>query len=106
MANGNQKTNVNNNGTTENVGEQQVQQQVEQTNVQQQPQQVQVVQVEQKEGVGAWLKRHWKGVVAGIVGTGATVGSAVIAYKKGKAAGIMSVPAPNQDEDYSLNPNE
>ena len=63
-------------------------------------------QTEKKGGIGAWFKQHWKGVVAGVTGALAVGGSAVVAYKKGKAAGIMSVPVPEQQEDYSLNPNE
>lgn len=59
----------------------------------------------EKSGFGRWLKRHWKGVVAGLTGTGAIVGSAVVAYKKGKAAGCNMQPYQEQ-EDYSLNPNE
>lgn len=99
--------NVNQN---QNVGTEQVQQQVA-TPVQAEPQTVQteatVQQVEQK-GFGNWLKKHKKGVIAAVTGFTATVGSAFVAYKKGKAAGIMSVPAPQgqPEEDYSLNPNE
>lgn len=102
MANQNQKVEQ----VTEQVN--QGQQQVE-TPVQAEPQNVQQVaaQPEQKTGLGGWLKKHWKGVTAAITGGGAAVASAVIAYKKGKAAGIMSVPAPTgEPEDYSLNPNE
>ena len=105
MANQNQK---NVNGTTEQVvAEQPVQQNVPQQVEQPQMQQV-AAQVEpQKEGFGNWCKRHWKGLVAGITGTGAVVTSAILAYKKGKAAGVASVPMPVvEQEDYSLNPNE
>ena len=63
------------------------------------------VATEQKNGFGKWLKKHWKAVVGGVTGALAVGGSAVVAYKKGKAAGINSVPLPDQ-EDYSLNPNE
>ena len=65
-----------------------------------------VVQVtEQKQTFGGWLKKHWKGVTAAVTGTGAAVASAIVAYRKGKAAGMTCVP--QQDaEDYSLNPNE
>lgn len=103
MANQNQKVEE----KTEQVNGQ-VQQQVE-TPVQAEPQNVQQVaaQPEQKTGFGGWLKKHWKGVTAAITGGGAAVASAVIAYKKGKAAGIMAAPAPaGEPEDYSLNPNE
>lgn len=62
---------------------------------------------EQKTGFGGWLKKHWKGVVGGVTATAAAVGSAVVAYKKGKAAGVMSVPVQQTEtDDYSLNPNE
>ena len=61
----------------------------------------------QKQGFGGWLKQHWKGAVAVLTGAAAVGGSAVVAYKRGKAAGIMSVPVPQQEqEDYSLNPNQ
>lgn len=98
MANGNQKQN-----------EQQVEEvkQVE-TPVQAEPQQAQVVvQVTEpkKEGIGGWLKKHWKGVTAAVTGTGAAVASAIVAYRKGKAAGMNCMP-PQEQEDYSLNPNE
>lgn len=84
----------------EQNGQQQVQQQepVQQQAVQQQ------VQTEEKKGFGGWLKKHWKGVTATIIGAGTAVGSAVVAYKKGKAAGVMSVPQQEAD-DYSLDPN-
>ena len=67
-----------------------------------------VAQVQQETGgFKNWLKKHWKGVVGGSLGLGTAVGSAWVAYKKGKAAGINSVPMPTgQEEDYSLNPNE
>lgn len=99
MANGNQKQN----GTTEQVVEQQ---QVE-TPVAAEPQQQapQVVVVTEKKGIGSWLKAHWKGVTAAVTGTGAAVASAIVAYRKGKAAGMTCVPQQEQ-EDYSLNPNE
>ncbi len=103
MANQNQKTEQNVeqvNGQTQ-VNETPAQ---AETPVQQAPQQQVVTE---KKGFGTWLKAHWKGVTAAVTGAGAAVASAVVAYKKGKAAGIMSVPAPQQDaEDYSLNPNE
>lgn len=102
MSNQNQK--VENKAT-----EQQVQQQVAETPVQAEPQNVQqpVQQEQQKTGFGAWLKKHWKGVTAAVTGTGAAVASAVVAYKKGKAAGIAAAPQTvGEPEDYSLNPNE
>ena len=96
----NQEKNQNQNG--------QQQEQVQQQNAAPaQPEQVvqQQVVVEQKQGPKGWLKQHWKGAVAAITGLFAAGGSAYVAYKKGKAAGINSVPLP-QTEDYSLNPNE
>ena len=97
MANGSQKANEN-----VNVENNQVQQTPEQ------PQNVQQPAETEKHGFGAWCKRNWKKLVAGATGVLAIGGSAVVAYKKGKAAGIMSVPVPqqNEQEDYSLNPNE
>lgn len=99
MANGNQKANEN-----VNVENNQVQQTPEQPQNVQQP----AVTEEEKKGFGAFCKRNWKKIVAGVTGVLAIGGSAVVAYKKGKAAGIMSVPVPQQSEqeDYSLNPNE
>ena len=63
---------------------------------------------EEKTGLKSWLKRHWRGVTAGIIGTGIIGGSAVLAYKKGKKTGMSYVPLPTEEEqeDYSLNPNE
>lgn len=95
------------NGTTGEVVNQPVQETVPvQT-------EAQVVVVQQpaepeKQGFGAWCKRNWKKLAAGATALLAAGGSAVVAYKKGKAAGIMSVPVPQQQEqdDYSLNPNE
>ena len=92
-------------------------QKVEKTEGQEQVQNVQVqaaeapvqqaAPVEQpKQGFGTWFKKHWKAVVGTVAGAGAVVGSGVVAYKKGKAAGIMSVPVPQQEpDDYSLDPN-
>ena len=97
MSNQNQKT-----VEQQQVPVQQVETPVAQETLQVQPQ---VVVVQQSEGVGNWLKRHWKGLTAGVAGVAATVTSAIVAYKKGKAAGVMSVPVQPQ-EDYSLNPNE
>lgn len=100
MANQNQKQQ---NGTEQVVEQQQVE-----TPVQVETPQAQVVvQVTEpkKEGIGRWLKKHWKGVTAAVTGTGAAVASAIVAYKKGKAAGMNCMP-PQDAEDYSLNPNE
>ena len=62
------------------------------------------VATEQKGGFGSWCKAHWKGITAGVLGALGIGGSAVVAYRKGKAAGIASVPV-TDGEDYSLNPN-
>lgn len=70
------------------------------------PVQQQVPVVEDKGGFKGWLKKHWKAVTATIVGAAAAGGSAYAAYKKGKAAGMAGVPAQQEPEDYSLNPNE
>lgn len=65
-----------------------------------------VNQTEEKLGFGGWLKKHWKGVTATVLGVGTAVGTSIAAYKKGKAAGVASVPCQYQEEDYSLNPNQ
>ena len=94
---------ANNNNQNKQVEEQQAQQ-VEvpqQQPVVQQPVQTQQV-VEQKPN---WFKQHWKGVAATAAAILTTLGVSKVAYSKGKAAGIQSVPLPPQD-DYSLYPNE
>lgn len=102
MANQNQK-----NGTTEQNVDQQVQNQAPVNAEPQNGQQQTTETTEQKGGFGAWCKRHWKGLVAGVTGALAVGGSAVVAYKKGKQAGVASVPPQMvEPEDYSLNPNE
>ena len=63
-------------------------------------------QTEEKLGFGGWLKKHWKGVTATVIGVGTAVGTSIAAYKKGKAAGVASVPCQYQEEDYSLDPNQ
>lgn len=80
------------------------QQQVNEANVQEQPVvQVQVAPVEQQPKKENWFKRHWKAVAGGTAGLAAVVGSAFVAYRKGKQAGQQQV---TPTEDYSLNPNE
>lgn len=69
------------------------------------PVQQQAAPAEEKVGFKGWFKKHWKGVTAAVVGAAAAGGSAYAAYRKGKAAG-MAVPAQQEPEDYSLNPNE
>ena len=87
----------NNNGTNS----QQVQQPVAQQPAPMQPQPV--VIPEQKEN---WFKKNWKKLLAGTAAVGGVVGSAFVAYNKGKQAGADNVCyPPNDDEDYSLNPN-
>lgn len=95
--------NENGNVTVENG--QQVQQTAEQPAVQQPVQQAAVPAQTAEPPKQNWLKKHWKGVTAGAAAVVTAVGSAFVAYKKGKAAGIMSVPTPPQ-EDYSLDPNK
>lgn len=99
---------ANNQKQNEQVVVEEVKQQVE-TPVQAEPQQAApqvVVVTEQKPGIGGWLKKHWKGVTAAVTGTGAAVASAIVAYRKGKAAGMSSCVPQQEQEDYSLNPNE
>lgn len=62
--------------------------------------------VEEKGGFKGWMKKHWKALTAAALGAAAAGGSAYAAYKKGKAAGMAGVPAQQEPEDYSLNPNE
>lgn len=54
-----------------------------------------------------FFKRHWKEFVAGGVTLLMTVGSAIGAYKKGKANGIASVPMPQDcyEPKSPLDPN-
>ena len=61
---------------------------------------------EEPKGFKGWLKKHWKGLTAAALGAAAAGGSAYAAYRKGKAAGMAGVPAQQEPEDYSLNPNE
>ena len=87
----------------QNVGAEQVQE----APVQAEPQQQTAPQTEEKKGgFGAFVKQHWKGLVATVTGALAIGGSAVVAYKKGKAAGMNYCPPPTETEDYGLNPNE
>ena len=83
------------------------QEEVQQAETQQAPAPVQqqAAPVEEK-GFKGWFKKHWKGVTAAVVGAAAAGGSAYAAYRKGKAAGMAGVPAQQEPEDYSLNPNE
>jgi len=104
MANQNQK--VNGNGTTEQQVVQPEAQVAQQVGTE--PQTVQqVVQPESKAGLGSWLKEHWKGATAAVVGLGTTIAATVTAYKKGKQAGMLEALPQQQPEteDYSLNPN-
>ena len=96
------------NENNQKVEETEVKQEVvQQAETQQAPAPVQQqAPVEEKGGFKGWLKKHWKAVTATIVGAAAAGGSAYAAYKKGKAAGMAGVPAQQEPEDYSLNPNE
>lgn len=90
---------VNNDGAVEAVAEQQ------------QPMQPQVTQpaavvTAEPPKQPNWFKRNWKKVAAGAAAVTAAVGSAFVAYNKGKQAGAASYyPPQNDGEDYSLNPN-
>lgn len=64
------------------------------------------VKTEEKMTIGKWLKKHWKGVTATVVGVGTAVGTSIAAYRKGKAAGANGAMPIQETEDYSLNPNE
>ena len=102
---------ANNQNEKKTEGQQAVDQQVQQTPAQtgapEGQQQIVETKTEEKLGFGGWLKKHWKGVTAAVVGVGTAVGTSIAAYKKGKAAGQACAPMPIQDqEDYSLNPNE
>ena len=84
---------------------------VEQTVEQPQPENgvvqvvVQAPQSEEKSGgFIQWCKKHWKALTGAALGVAGASAATVVAYKKGKAAGIGCVVSP--DEDYSVNPNE
>ena len=82
----------------------QEQQQAQQAPAQKQEQQAQTTEQQKTEPKkDSFFKRHKKGIAIGGTGVVAAIISAVAAYKRGKAAGIASVP--QQQEDYSLNPN-
>lgn len=52
-----------------------------------------------------WFKRNWKKVAAGSAAVLTAVGSAFVAYRKGKSAGY-NCAMPQQNDDYSpLDPN-
>ena len=97
---------ANNNNQQQNKVDEQQQVQTPVTEVQQQPVVQQTVQTQQVvEKKPNWFKQHWKGIAAAGAAILTTLGVSKVAYNKGKAAGINSVPLPPQD-DYSLNPNE
>ena len=80
-------------------------QQAQPAPAQKQEQQAQTTEQQKTEPKkDSFFKRHKKGIAIGGTGVVAAIISAVAAYKRGKAAGIASVPVPPQ-EDYSLNPN-
>ena len=55
-----------------------------------------------KETLGQKLKKHWKGLTAAAAGLLIVGGSAVAAYRRGKAAQYD----PTVGDDGSINPNE
>lgn len=62
-----------------------------------------VQQIETKQP--GWFKRNWKKVAAGTAAVVTTVGSAIVAYRKGKQAGY-SCAMPQDGNEYSpLDPN-
>ena len=104
-----EENNMNMNGTQEgqqNNGQVQQGQPVAQNAPTQQtggaPQPQIVVVQEQKEN---WFKRNWKKILAGTAAVGGVVGSAFVAYNKGKKAGAVCYPPSTNEEDYTLNPN-
>lgn len=56
----------------------------------------------EKETLGQKLKKHWKGLTAAAAGLLIVGGSAVAAYRRGKAAQYD----PTIGDDGSINPNE
>ena len=61
-----------------------------------------------KKGVGGWLKEHWKGVTATVIGVGTAVASVAKAYTMGKQAGVNNCyqqMQSNDNSEYALNPN-
>lgn len=99
--------NNNGNGTVEQVNQQAGAQEAQpQQTPQTQAAPQQVPQQVEKKGIGGWLKEHWKGATAAAAALTAAAGSTWYAWKRGKAAGIMQATPPQQQEDYSLNPNE
>lgn len=61
-----------------------------------------------KKGVGGWLKEHWKGVTATVIGVGTAVASVAKAYTMGKQAGVNDCyqqMQSNDNSEYALNPN-
>ena len=91
---------------TEEVKQEEVVQQAETQQPVPAPVQQQAAPVENNGGFKGWLKKHWKAVTAAALGAAAAGGSAYAAYRKGKAAGMAGVPAQQEPEEYSLNPNE
>lgn len=52
-----------------------------------------------------WLKKHWKAVTAAVAAVVTIGGTGVVAYKKGKAKGIMEIPV-QDDDGGAYNPEE
>lgn len=55
-----------------------------------------------KEKLG-WFKQHWKGLTGAVAAILTVGGASVVAYKKGKQAGIMETP---MNDDGSYGPEE
>lgn len=71
-----------------------------------QPVVTQPAPAQQKPGVKAWLKQHWKGVVGTVVAVGAAAAGTAKAYSLGKQNGMnMQPPTGGYDPEYGLNPN-
>ena len=96
--NGTQQNVVNNDGAVEAAVEQQQPMQPQVT------QPTMVVPAEPPKQPN-WFKRNWKKVAAGAAAVTAAVGSALVAYNKGKQAGAAYYQPQSDGEDYSLNPN-
>jgi len=59
---------------------------------------------EEKKGIGPWLKKHWKGVTAGAVAIGGGIGSAFMAYRKGKSVGVAQTVNYYEQPQQSVSP--
>lgn len=59
---------------------------------------------EEKKGIGPWLKKHWKGVTAGAALIGGGIGSAFVAYRKGKSVGVAQTVNYYEQPQQSVSP--